>query len=72
MPGVPAANPLRANAATLIVAHNHPSGDPTPSAEDEEITRRLKEAGELFSVRLLDHVVIRHGRYVSFADEGLL
>src|SRR5262245_3235677 len=49
---------LLANAAAFILAHNHPSGDPTPSAEDHAITRRLRECGELFGLRLLDHVVL--------------
>ena len=63
---------ILANAAAIAVVHNHPSGDPSPSAEDQAITVRLKEAGELLGVRLLDHVVIGDGRYVSFADDGLL
>ena len=58
--------------------HNHPSGDPTPSKEAcppkpprrQEITRRLREVGELVGVRVLDHVVIGKGRYVSFVDDG--
>lgn len=60
------------NAAAIIVVHNHPSGDPTPSAEDQAITQRLKQAGELLGINLLDHVIIGDGRYVSFADDGLL
>jgi DNA repair protein RadC len=63
---------ILSNAAALIVVHGHPSGNPEPSAEDVAITRRLKEAGELLGIGLLDHVVIGDGRYVSFADEGLL
>lgn len=63
---------ILANAAAIVVVHNHPSGDPTPSAEDQAITERLKQAGALLGIRLLDHVVIGDGRYVSFADEGLL
>ncbi|MGH3644977.1 MAG: JAB domain-containing protein [Mycobacterium sp.] len=59
-----------ANAAAIILVHNHPSGDPTPSAEDLEITRRLREVGELFGIRVLDHLVIGRGRYVSFVDDG--
>ena len=62
---------IEESAAAIILVHNHPSGDPTPSAEDVAITRRLREVGELMGVRVLDHVVIGHGRYVSFADEGL-
>ncbi len=60
------------NAAGLIFAHNHPSGDPTPSAEDHLLTTRLVSAGELLGIRVLDHVVIGEDRYVSFADEGWL
>lgn len=62
---------LLANAAAFIVAHNHPSGDPTPSAEDVAITKRVKDCAELFGIRLLDHVVVGFERYVSFSDDGL-
>jgi DNA repair protein RadC len=62
---------IEESAAAIILVHNHPSGDPTPSAEDVAITRRLREVGELMGVSVLDHVVIGDGRYVSFADEGL-
>ncbi len=61
---------IRDAAAAVIFVHNHPSGDPTPSREDLEITRRLREVGELVGVRVLDHVVIGKGRYVSFVDDG--
>ena len=61
---------IRESAAAVIFVHNHPSGDPTPSKEDLEITRRLREVGELVGVRVLDHVVIGQGRYVSFVDDG--
>jgi DNA repair protein RadC len=61
---------IEASAAAIILVHNHPSGDPTPSAEDIALTERLRRAGELMGVQVLDHVVIGHGRYVSFADEG--
>jgi DNA repair protein RadC len=63
---------ILANAAAVIVLHNHPSGDPTPSSEDIAITQRLRQAGEILGVNVLDHVVIGDGRYISFADEGLL
>lgn len=62
---------IEESAAAIILVHNHPSGDPTPSAEDVAITRRLREVGEIMGVRVLDHVIIGHGRYVSFSDEGL-
>jgi DNA repair protein RadC len=62
---------IEESAAAIILVHNHPSGDPTPSAEDVAITQRLRQAGEIIGVHVLDHVVIGRGRYVSFADEGL-
>lgn len=61
---------VRESAAAVIFVHNHPSGDPTPSKEDLEITRRLRQVGEIMGVRVLDHVVIGKGRYVSFVDDG--
>lgn len=61
---------LLANAAAVIFVHNHPSGDPTPSREDLEITRRLRDGGELLGIRVLDHIVVGHGRYVSMVDDG--
>jgi DNA repair protein RadC len=61
---------IREAAAAVIFVHNHPSGDPTPSAEDLEITRRLRQVGDIVGVRVLDHVVIGRGRYVSFVDDG--
>jgi len=63
---------IRESAAAVIFVHNHPSGDPAPSPEDLEITKRLKEVGEVIGVRVLDHVVIGHNRYFSFSDRGLL
>ncbi|MCZ6690196.1 MAG: DNA repair protein RadC, partial [Planctomycetota bacterium] len=59
-------------AAALIVAHNHPSGDPTPSREDLEVTSRLRATGELIGIPLLDHIIIGSGRYVSLAERGRL
>ncbi|MGE3152568.1 MAG: DNA repair protein RadC [Nitrospiraceae bacterium] len=61
---------VRESAAAVICVHNHPSGDPTPSAEDRTLTRRLQDAGEVLGIPVLDHVVIGDGRYVSFADRG--
>ena len=58
--------------AGLIFLHNHPSGDPAPSDEDIQITRRLCEVGKVVGIRCLDHIVIGNGRYFSFADQGLI
>ncbi len=58
--------------AGLIFIHNHPSGDPEPSKEDLDITKRLCEVGELIGIRCLDHIIIGQGRYFSFADQGLM
>lgn len=63
---------VRESAAAIILVHNHPTGDPTPSREDLELTRRLKEAGELMGIRVLDHVIIGDEIYASLADRGLL
>ena len=63
---------IRDSAAGVILVHNHPSGDPAPSREDKDITKRLKEVGELVGVKVLDHIIIGDGRYMSFADQGLL
>ena len=61
---------LRASAAAVILVHNHPSGDPTPSAEDRSVTGRLARAGELLGIRVLDHVVVAERGYVSLREEG--
>ena len=63
---------VRESAAGVIFLHNHPSGDPTPSLEDRQLTDRLTAAGRLLGIRVLDHLIIGDGRYVSFADEGWL
>jgi DNA repair protein RadC len=56
--------------AALILAHNHPSGDSAPSAEDIALTRRLRQAGELLGIPVLDHVILGDGQHYSFADSG--
>jgi len=61
---------VRVQAAAMVVVHNHPSGDPSPSAEDLRITRELAEAGRLLDIELLDHLVIGHGRWVSLRALG--
>ena len=63
---------IRNSAASVIFLHNHPSGDPSPSPEDIEITKRLVAAGELLGIKVLDHVIMGDGGYLSFADKGLL
>jgi len=59
-------------AASVVLVHNHPSGDPTPSAEDRAVTRQLKAAGELIGIEVLDHVIVGEGRFVSFQESRLL
>lgn len=61
---------VRASAAAVIFLHNHPSGDPFPSEEDRTLTKRLVEAGNILGIRVLDHLIIGDGKYVSFADQG--
>ena len=63
---------LSERAVGLVLLHNHPSGDPTPSGEDCRLTARLREAGELLGIPLLDHIIIGDGSYVSFSEKGLL
>jgi DNA repair protein RadC len=63
---------VRRQAAALVVVHNHPSGDPSPSAEDLRITRELADAGRLLDIELMDHLVIGHGRWVSLRAMGAL
>lgn len=59
-------------AASVILVHNHPSGDPTPSAEDRAVTRQLRGAGTVVGISVLDHIIIGDSRFVSFAEAGLL
>ena len=61
-----------ASAASIIVAHNHPSGDPTPSAEDVAVTKRLIQSGEIMGIDLLDHIVLGDGTFVSLKERGLI
>jgi DNA repair protein RadC len=63
---------LKWSAASIIVAHNHPSGDPTPSREDIQVTKRLKEAGEILGIDCLDHLIIGAGRYISLKEKGYM
>ena len=61
---------VRDSAAAVILVHNHPSGDPTPSPEDVQLTERLVEAGRILGIRVLDHVVVAHGGHVSLMDRA--
>ena len=62
---------IRRNASAIIVVHNHPSGDPTPSPDDVAVTRAIVQAGKLLDVEVLDHLVIGHGKWVSLKERGL-
>ena len=61
---------IRRSAAAIVLVHNHPSGDPTPSSEDHDVTRRLQQAGELIGIRVVDHVVVADKGYHSFDEAG--
>ncbi len=63
---------VQLGASSVLVAHNHPSGDPTPSREDREVTGRLAHAARIVGVRLLDHLVVGSGCFVSLAEQGLM
>lgn len=62
---------IRLNAAAIIVVHNHPSGDPSPSPEDVAFTKKANEAGELLGIELLDHLILGGGKHVSLKERGL-
>jgi len=63
---------LKHNGAGLIVAHNHPSGNPAPSSEDINLTKRLKQAGEILGIELLDHIILGDGNFVSLKEQNLV
>lgn len=63
---------IRRNANSIIVSHNHPSGDPTPSGEDISITKRLVEAGDIIGIKVLDHIIIGNETFTSLKDKGLM
>lgn len=65
-------NPIKRSSAALILVHNHPSGDPTPSKEDIEVTKRLSEAGKLLGIEILDHIIIGDQKYISLKEKALL
>jgi DNA repair protein RadC len=62
---------IRRNAAALIVTHNHPSGDPTPSPDDVTVTRAIVQAGKLLDIQALDHLIVAGGRFISLKERGL-
>jgi DNA repair protein RadC len=66
------ASAITASAAAIILCHNHPSGDPTPSPDDRFVTEQLVAGGKLLDIPVHDHVIIGRGRYFSFAEQGLL
>jgi DNA repair protein RadC len=63
---------LKANACSIIISHNHPSGNLKPSKADEELTQKIKYAGQLLDIKLLDHIILTSEGYYSFGDEGLM
>lgn len=63
---------IKKSSAAAILVHNHPSGDPRPSNEDIEVTKRISEGGKILGIEILDHVIIGDGNYFSFKDEGLM
>ena len=60
------------NAAAILLVHNHPTGDPTPSSEDIAITKRLKESGDVLGIKVLDHIIVGDNEFLSFVERGLL
>ena len=62
---------VRQNCPAVVLVHNHPSGDPTPSADDVAMTKQAVEAGKLLDIEVLDHIIIGQGRYVSLKEQGL-
>lgn len=63
---------IRRNSNAIILLHNHPSGDPTPSKEDIEVTRRLADGGKILGIEVLDHVIIGDNRFISLKEQGIL
>ena len=66
------ADAIRTGANAIVLAHNHPSGDPSPSKEDEKTTENLMLAGKLIGINVMDHIVIGDNSYVSFKERGIL
>lgn len=60
------------SAASVILCHNHPSGDPSPSSEDLNVTKRIREAGDIIGIKVLDHIILGDGEHFSFKEKGLI
>jgi len=71
-PKVILAAAIKSNSVNIVLAHNHPSGNTKPSAADEELTNKIKEAAKFHDLKVLDHLIITRETYYSFADEGLM
>ncbi|MCR1899899.1 DNA repair protein RadC [Irregularibacter muris] len=65
-------NAIKKSCTSIILVHNHPSGDPYPSVEDKSITKRLIEAGNIIGIKVLDHIIIGDGKYLSFNEKGMI
>ena len=63
---------ILSNSASIILFHNHPSGDPTPSKEDTNITERIKESGNILGIKLIDHIIIGDNSYYSLKEKGII
>ncbi|MFZ5631801.1 MAG: RadC family protein [Bacillota bacterium] len=63
---------IKRSASAIILVHNHPSGDPSPSREDREITQRLRDAGSIIGIEVLDHIIIGDNKFISFRDKGMI
>lgn len=63
---------IKASSASIIICHNHPSGDPTPSQEDINVTRRITEAGKIIGIDLIDHIIIGDGKYISLKEKNIM
>ena len=63
---------LDEKASSIILCHNHPSGNTQPSEEDKKLTKKISEAGKVLEIAVLDHIIVAHSGFFSFADEGLL
>ena len=66
------AEALKSGGASIVICHNHPSGDPSPSREDINITLRIKECGKILGINLLDHIIIGNKKYISLKEKGII